>query len=143
MKELSPIGFQFIIISNQAGINRGIIKKNKFQVIKKNLNDYFKKNKINVIDSFYCPHHWVENYDCRKPNNGLFITASKKYSFRLDQVIYIGDHITDYQAALNSNCFSIIIASNTNNQNYKNKLNLLLKTSSQKKAMKEIKKFYK
>ena len=34
---------------------------------------------INILDLFFCPHHWDENCGCRKPNAGMFFDASRKY----------------------------------------------------------------
>ena len=109
MKKLSSLGFKFIIITNQAGIDRGMILKNNIALINKKIYSYFKSYNIQILDIFICPHHWDKKCFCRKPNPGLFFQASKKYNFRLDKVVYIGDQITDYEASLNSFCKPVIL----------------------------------
>ena len=141
MKTLSNEGYSFIIISNQAGLNRNMIKKNKFNELNNKLKLFFTKKNINILSSYYCPHHWIENCECRKPKNGLFIKASKEYLFRLDKVLFIGDQFSDYQAALNSNCYSIII-NKKNDFTKKYYKKLLLRTNSTKKVISMINMFY-
>ena len=50
--------FKFIIISNQAGIARGILNPNDVERVNKRLKNTLKKEGIEIIDSFVCPHHW-------------------------------------------------------------------------------------
>jgi len=141
MKILSKIGFYFIIISNQAGLNRKIILKKNFEIINKKLKLFFKREKINLLSTYYCPHHWIENCACRKPKNGLLLQVSADYDLRLDEVIFIGDQLSDYEAAVNSNCFSIII----NKKNiFEKKIhrNLLLRSTSINKVISMINNFY-
>jgi D,D-heptose 1,7-bisphosphate phosphatase len=141
LTSLSEIGFSFIIISNQAGLNRNMITDKNFEIINNKLKIFFQRKKINLLASYYCPHHWNENCECRKPKNGLLLKASADFNFRLDEVIFIGDQFTDYEAANNSNSYSIII----NKKNiFKKKFyrNLLLKTTSINKVTKMINNFY-
>ena len=71
----------------------------------------------------------------------MFLSASLKYSFRLDQVVYIGDQISDYNSSINSNCFSIIMNSD-NDLLKKNNKKLLISTNNQTKVIRTINKFY-
>src|SRR3989344_9569636 len=63
-------GYLIIIISNQSGINRGIIKKENLEKI----NDKLKKD-LNVDGIYYRPHLPDENCTCRKPKTGLIDRA--------------------------------------------------------------------
>jgi D-glycero-D-manno-heptose 1,7-bisphosphate phosphatase len=58
---------------------------------------------------YFCPHHpdtgfegevpeLKINCDCRKPNIGMFVAASKKYSIALDESIMVGDGDRDIEA---------------------------------------------
>ncbi len=94
---LSKFDFKFIIVTNQAGINRGIISKKDYKNINNKISSVFKKKKINLLEIFTCPHHWIENCNCRKPKAGLFFRISKKYNLNLDQYVFIGDSITDME----------------------------------------------
>jgi len=109
LKDLSEKGFKFIVISNQAGINRGMISLNNVNTIHKNLINELKSKGIEILDIFFCPHHWDEGCSCRKPKAGMFIDASTKWNIRLDKSVFIGDDIRDCEAAYNAGSASIFI----------------------------------
>ena len=104
LKKLSDLGFSFIVISNQAGIARGMLSHDQLDFIHSNLFNQCKIEGINILDIFVCPHHWDDCCDCRKPLPGMFYKASIKYYLRLDKVVFIGDDPRDCQAAYNANC---------------------------------------
>jgi histidinol-phosphate phosphatase family protein len=109
MHYLSKKGFKFIVISNQAGIARGMIDLLNLEEITANMIARLDQDGIKVLKCYICPHHWEDGCDCRKPNTALFQQASCDFSFRLDQSLFIGDDSRDCQAAYNANCKSIFI----------------------------------
>lgn len=123
MSKLSQHGFKFIIISNQAGIARGILTLEDVNYINKKLKENLEKKGIEIIDFIICPHHWDENCNCRKPKPGMLFTASDKYNFCLNKTIFIGDDIRDAYAASNAGAKSILIGSEfINNKKLNNKI---------------------
>lgn len=111
MKQLAEAGFQFIIISNQAGIGRGVFSMNALSELHQQMSQYFQNQQIPVLDIFVCPHHWEDHCDCRKPQPGMFFQASRKWLLRLDHTFFIGDDLRDCQAAYNAGCASIFLGS--------------------------------
>ena len=109
MKLLAKEGFKFIVITNQAGIARKMIRPNELEKIHKNMKDELANNGVEVIDIYFCPHHWEENCNCRKPKPGMLYQASNDWLFRLDKSFFIGDDPRDCQAAFNAGCKSIFI----------------------------------
>ena len=109
MKYLSQKGFEFIVLTNQAGIARGITKDEDINFIHEKMKNYLYQLDINILDVYVCPHHWDDNCFCRKPNPGMFFEASKDYKFRLDQTLFIGDDPRDCQAAEKAGSKSIFI----------------------------------
>ena len=61
LKILSNLGFSFIVITNQAGIGRGMIKKEDVNDIHKKMTLKLKEEGINILKVYYCPHHWEDN----------------------------------------------------------------------------------
>ena len=114
LKILSNLGFSFIVITNQAGIGRGMVKKEDVDDIHKKMTQKLKEEGINVLKVYYCPHHWEDNCDCRKPKANLFHLASKEYLFRLDKVIYVGDDPRDMLASANAFCSGIFLGEKKN-----------------------------
>ena len=113
MKKLSNKGFNFIVITNQAGINRGIIKQKELVLIHNNMKKKLEDEGIKILEIYHCPHHWDEKCDCRKPNAGMFFKASNKWLFRLDKTVYIGDDSRDMEAAINAGCSGIFLGVNS------------------------------
>lgn len=113
MTDLAKAGFSFIIISNQAGIGRSILKADVVNDMHHRMETYFKEKAIPILRTYVCPHHWEDGCFCRKPNPGLFFDASREFLFRLDKTWYIGDDSRDCQAAYNAGCKSIFIGPQT------------------------------
>jgi histidinol-phosphate phosphatase family protein len=109
LKELSREGFEFIIISNQAGIGRGVLSAAAVKEINDRMKKYLEGQNIPVKGIYVCPHHWEDNCDCRKPAPGMLLQASKDFLFRLDKTFFIGDDVRDCQAAHNAGCKSIFL----------------------------------
>ena len=109
MKFLAKEGFKFIVITNQAGVARGMIDPIELEAIHQNMTNELKKDAIDILSVYTCPHHWDDLCQCRKPNPGMFYQASREWGFRLDKTIFIGDDIRDCQAAYNAGTKSIFI----------------------------------
>ena len=109
MKTLAQRGFKFIVITNQAGIARGMVNLKDLEKIHLNMKNELLSDGIEVLDIYICPHHWREDCGCRKPKPGLFFDASKDWNFRLDMTFFIGDDPRDCQAAFNAGSKSIFI----------------------------------
>jgi histidinol-phosphate phosphatase family protein len=113
MKNLSDNGFSFIVITNQAGIARGIVCEHQMNEMHKLMVSELETEGIEVHDIYICPHHWDDDCLCRKPKAGMFYKASREWLLRLDQTLYIGDDPRDCQAAYNAGCKGIYIGDNS------------------------------
>jgi D-glycero-D-manno-heptose 1,7-bisphosphate phosphatase len=97
------------VITNQAGIARNMIKSNELERIHYNMTQELKRDGVEILNIYVCPHHWDEGCSCRKPNPGMLFQSSNDYLFRLDKILFIGDDPRDCQAAEKSGCNSIFI----------------------------------
>jgi D-glycero-D-manno-heptose 1,7-bisphosphate phosphatase len=100
------LGFDIYIITNQAGIGRGYYSVNDFLVLTKWMKETFNNEGVKISDVFYCPHHptegvgiYKESCQCRKPAPGMLIEAKDKYNINLSKSFFIGDKISDMEAA--------------------------------------------
>ena len=93
------LGFSIIIITNQSGISRGFYTKKEFLKLTKWMLLQFKKNNIDILDIFHCPHAQDSNCNCRKPMPGMFLEAQKKYNIDMKRSWMIGDRERDISAA--------------------------------------------
>lgn len=102
IKLLSEAGFRIIIVSNQSGIARGLIKKKELEKINCRLQELLARGGAR-IDAFYiCPHHPDERCSCRKPKTGLIKKAKRDFSLDLSRSYVIGDKLTDIEMGRNA-----------------------------------------
>lgn len=118
--DLRNSGFRLIIISNQAGINKGIVKIDDIKEIDKYI---YKELDSTITDIFYCPHKPEEACNCRKPKSGLLLKAAEKYSLDLPSCYYIGDSKEDVEMAKSVGCKMIFVLSGRGSEQIKDNLN--------------------
>ncbi|MBI2596225.1 HAD family hydrolase [Candidatus Daviesbacteria bacterium] len=105
-------GYFVIVISNQRGISRKLMRTEVVDGIHKNLNEILKRNGT-YIDAFYlCPHDIPDNCECRKPKPGLIMKAALDFDIDLGKSFYIGDSQTDYQAGVAAGVRTALIETN-------------------------------
>lgn len=109
MRQLARHGFRFIVLSNQAGIGRGVIAAAAVRDINRRMVSALGAHGIDIVDVYVCPHRADEKCDCRKPEPGLFLKASRDHLLRLDRTVYVGDDPRDCRAAFNAECLSVLI----------------------------------
>ena len=61
-----------------------------------------RKNGGEISYIYYCPHHWDEECDCRKPKPGMLLQAQKDLLFDISKTYFIGDDDRDGEAAFSA-----------------------------------------
>jgi D-glycero-D-manno-heptose 1,7-bisphosphate phosphatase len=118
IKKLIKLGYSIVIVTNQAGIARGIFTLEDYLSLTRwYLND-LKKNEVSILSVYFCPHHKngvVKEYshicNCRKPNPGMLFNAAREYNIDLSQSILIGDKISDAEAGVNAGLKKVYLVS--------------------------------
>ena len=105
ISRLRDIGFAVIGITNQSGINRGLINEG----FVKEVNAYFGKYGFDAF--YYCPHRPDELCSCRKPSHGMLLSASKEFGIDLKGSYMIGDKPSDILAASSAGVFPVLLTS--------------------------------
>jgi D-glycero-D-manno-heptose 1,7-bisphosphate phosphatase len=103
---LNKKNYLVIIITNQSGIGRGLIKIKELKNIHNYLRKKIKKYGGKIDDIFYCPFHpefgkgkYKKKSNDRKPGDGMIKKAIKKWKINTKTSFMIGDKISDKQAA--------------------------------------------
>jgi D-glycero-D-manno-heptose 1,7-bisphosphate phosphatase len=96
---LISLDYKIIIITNQSGISRGYYTETDYRIINNWMLIQFKKNDINILDVFHCPHLPNSNCNCRKPKPGMLLEAKYKYDIDMQKSWLIGDKEIDIIAA--------------------------------------------
>jgi len=108
LRQLSKMGFCFIVISNQAGIARGMTSPEEVERIHRKMVETLAAEGIEILQVYVCPHHWEDNCDCRKPKPGMLFQASREHLFRLDRTVFVGDDPRDMEAAEQAGCRGVL-----------------------------------
>lgn len=115
LKILKNHQFEFIIISNQSGIAKGIYTINDVENVHKYMNSIFNQNDIQILEYYYCTHHPdITKCLCRKPSSLLFEKAIARFNIDTHHSWMIGDMQRDIDAAQQAGIRGILIEPNSN-----------------------------
>jgi len=109
VKALTDTNWDIIIISNQAGIGKGIMSAQAVEDISARMMDEIERCGGKVKAAYYCPHRSDENCECRKPKPGMLLRAACEFGIELSESYLIGDNITDIQAGARVGCTTILV----------------------------------
>jgi D-glycero-D-manno-heptose 1,7-bisphosphate phosphatase len=103
---LNKKNYLVIIITNQSGIGRGLIKIKELENLHNHLKKKIKNDGAKIDDIFYCPFHpefgkgkYKKKSNDRKPGDGMIRKAIKKWKIDPKTSFMIGDKISDKLAA--------------------------------------------
>lgn len=100
LKYLQNLGYQFIVITNQSGIGRGLYSEEDYFHIDKWMKKEFERKGVRILYSIHCPHSPEQSCDCRKPKPGMFISCFKLFQISKDESWMIGDSERDIEASI-------------------------------------------
>lgn len=109
--KLSKEGFKLYIISNQAGVAKGLYTQKDLDKINAKILQSVKKVGGNILGIYYCTHLPSDDCDCRKPKAGLLKKAQGDSSVFPDESFFIGDSFMDMKAARNFGAKSVLVLS--------------------------------
>ena len=108
-------GYLLIIVTNQAGIGRGLYDLEDFLKVTKYMIDKFELKHISFDAIFFCPFHpkegigyYLKDSFDRKPNPGMILRAIDQFNIDVKKSIFIGDKRSDEIAAQKANIKSFI-----------------------------------
>jgi D,D-heptose 1,7-bisphosphate phosphatase len=98
------------IITNQAGIAKGLYSENDFFKLHTKIKGNLIKKNIYINEVKFCPHHpngvikkYTKNCLCRKPGTLMVNEIFNSWNINLKKSLMIGDKISDMLCAKNSN----------------------------------------
>jgi len=93
------LGYSIVIVTNQSGIGRNLYKEEDFQNLTIWMLEEFKKNHVEILDVYHCPHGPNSLCNCRKPKPGMLLEAKMKHRISMGDSWMIGDKEADIIAA--------------------------------------------
>jgi D-glycero-D-manno-heptose 1,7-bisphosphate phosphatase len=109
LKRLQKAGYPLVVVTNQAGVGRGILTRKAVVSVKKRFLDLLKSKGI-VLDGYYwCPHAPDAGCRCRKPEIGMVRQASRKLKRTYRGAISVGDRWSDVALGQNAKGHGVLI----------------------------------
>lgn len=109
LAKLKEAGIPTVVVSNQAGIGRGLIDPAELERISRTMCLAASENGGDISAFYYCLHRKDEGCDCRKPNIGLFLKASQDMGFDLSESYFVGDAESDMEAGHKAGCRTVLV----------------------------------
>ncbi|MGH2354185.1 MAG: D-glycero-beta-D-manno-heptose 1,7-bisphosphate 7-phosphatase, partial [Chloroflexota bacterium] len=106
---LSQAGHPVVVVTNQGGIGRGHMTAAALDDIHARMVAAIRASGGLVDAVLYCPHHPDDGCECRKPRPGLLQRAACELGLDLSRSVFVGDHLTDLQAAVAAGCRPILV----------------------------------
>src|SRR3989338_8498647 len=111
---LTDAGFEIFVVSNQAGVGKGIFTKQKLNQITKRMLSGIRSSGGKVRKVYYATRRRDENCDMRKPNIGAVRRAMKLLNKNIRSArgtFFVGDTEIDIKAGKNAGCKTIFVLS--------------------------------
>jgi D-glycero-D-manno-heptose 1,7-bisphosphate phosphatase len=108
---LTQAGFKIGVATNQSGVSRGLYTEPELAVIHNQLMDKLHDagGRIDALE--YCIHLPEEGCTCRKPQPGMLFALAKRFNSTLKHVPFVGDRISDIQAATAAGADPVVVLS--------------------------------
>ncbi len=100
-------GFELVVVSNQSGVARGLIRPEVLPKIHSKMDELLKPYGVSVSYYALCLHHPDEGCSCRKPKPKLIIDAAAQIGIDLSRSFMVGDKLVDIQAGRNAGCRAV------------------------------------
>lgn len=109
LKMLVRASYELYLISNQAGISRGLFTEADLGEIHKRMEMALGREGVSFAGIYFCPHGREDGCECRKPKPGLLFRAARENRLNLKNIIFIGDDERDMAAGRAAGCKTVLV----------------------------------
>lgn len=109
--KLHRSGLKIFVISNQAGVGKGLYSKETLDEMTRILTNEIESAGGHIEKVLYCTHTDEQNCECRKPKTGLLKEVFSQIYADISKTFFIGDSIRDIKTGLTFGCKTILVFS--------------------------------
>ena len=102
LRVLQEAGFRLVVVTNQAGVARGMFDEAFVRESHAWLRERFAAGGVRLDGIYHCPHHpdgivpeYKKACDCRKPRPGMALQAARDLGLDLSRSFVVGDKWLD------------------------------------------------
>ncbi|MBF0570190.1 MAG: HAD-IIIA family hydrolase [Candidatus Omnitrophica bacterium] len=121
LKLLTDAGYHLFVISNQAGVGKGVYTQKKLEQITAHMLKAVEKKGAKIDEVLYCTCKSSDGCNCRKPRIGNIIKALGLLDKTIDDArhaYFIGDTEGDIKTGTNAGCQTIFVLSGREDRGY-------------------------
>ena len=86
LRQLKTAGWRIFVITNQAGIGRGLITEQQYQAVHQ---EFLRQLGADLVDAtYYCPDRPDVSSSRRKPEPGMVLEAAEEFTIRSVRVVF-------------------------------------------------------
>jgi D-glycero-D-manno-heptose 1,7-bisphosphate phosphatase len=113
IRQLNEMGFLVVVVSNQAGIARGLYSAQDVHTLHNHVSADLMHKGGKIDAYYYCPHHpeygEIRACNCRKPSPSMLLEAAIALNIDLARSWMIGDKAIDIQAGQLAGVSTILV----------------------------------
>ncbi len=106
--EAQRMGYLLVVVTNQAGIGRGLYSEQDFHTLTAWMEAQFRERGVEIARTYFSPTHPEEGIGVyrrespdRKPGPGMLFKARDAFNIDMSASAMVGDRETDIEAAIN------------------------------------------
>ena len=106
---LRDAGYEFVIVTNQSGVARGIVSLENLAEIHRRIEAEFAKHQIFFTGVYSAPYSVESNHHMRKPNPGMLMAAHETKAVDFSKSWMVGDRMSDVEAGHRAGCKTVLL----------------------------------
>ena len=113
---VNRLGVPVVVVSNQAGIGRGLYGEEAYRTVQHRLGELLALHGARLDAEYHCPHHpefgvgaFRVECECRKPRPGMLLAAARDLGLDLRRSVLVGDKLTDLEAGHAVGCAAVLV----------------------------------
>ena len=113
---LARTPLRLVVVSNQRGVALGRFAHTALAGVEEQLHRMFADCGATLHAAYWCPHDplghvapWACDCDCRKPQPGMLLRASREHGIDLARSWMVGDILDDVEAGNRAGCRAILV----------------------------------
>lgn len=124
IRELTQSGCRIIVVTNQAGVGRRILREATLREIHSQMTDTIMESGGTIHAIYYCPHSPEDSCECRKPKPGMLLRASQEHNIEeMSSAYLIGDSVTDIEAGRRAGTRTVLVLTGHGQESYQYYIN--------------------
>ncbi len=109
LRLLRDQGFEFVVVTNQSGVPRGLVDVENLNEIHRIIRSDFAAAGIDILGFYYAPFLVESGHPMRKPGPGMLEAGIKDFNIDRQTSWMVGDRMTDVEAGHRAQVKSVFL----------------------------------